>query len=83
MGKLETSEEDNRYIMLKAGFPKELIDPERRLNESGGGSTSDAAKEYFKTLSKELVQKLYKYYSKDFILFDYDFKEYLQIAKDN
>ena len=81
MGKLETSSEDNRYIMLMSNFPDEFFQPDEKSNESKGDSSSEEARKLFKTIPRQLVKKLYKFYEDDFQVFDYDYREYFELAE--
>lgn len=79
IGKVETSTEDAKYIAAKTGMPNAPY-ANRRLQTSSGGSTEDLARQYFSTLSKGEVKRLYDYYKFDFDAFGYDHKEFLAIA---
>ena len=66
--------------MLMSSFPEEFFDPDKKSNESKGASSSEEAKKLFKTIPIQLVEKLYKFYEEDFQVFDYDYRDYLDLA---
>lgn len=78
VGKIETFDEDLKYIVHKKGLEKIL-----RLENSGmnhhstKGSTEKMTEHYFSKLTKKQGYDLYNMYHLDFEMFDYDPKPYL------
>jgi len=78
--KLETMHEDEQFLAHIANL-KEIQNVYEWRN-SKKKTSSVVVPEYFTTLTKSQVQRLYECYKLDFELFDYDIKDYLKYAKD-
>ena len=72
IGKLETMDEDLRYIKQMAGVKFELM----KENQSSGGSTTDLTRKYFKQLDKKVVLQLFELYRVDFEMFGYSLEHF-------
>ena len=81
VGKVETMKQDAEYLAKKLGVSFENRRRNRTLNVADGESSESLAKKLFSTLKKSVVRKLVKYFQIDFELFDYDYQEYIDIAK--
>lgn len=80
--KLETMKEDEQFLAYIANL-KEIQNVHEWQNKSHNRETSSAVvPEYFTTLTKTQVQRLYNCYKLDFQLFGYDIKDYIKYAKD-
>lgn len=79
--KFETLEEDQRYLIEKAGLTG-IIKPEHR-NTGKGKNTNDIIMNYYAQLTKSQVKGLYQLYKHDFEIFDYDPEEFLRVAREN
>ena len=78
IGRMETFDEDLRYIVMKKNLHEVLPLEELSLSMNSAKSMSTkTAKDYFSQISKEQIVKLYKYYNLDFELFGYDVTPYL------
>lgn len=83
IAKTETYFRDQKYVIKKAGL-------DQILKPRWSHSTADKKREprdslrkqYFGQLTKSKIELLYEKYKLDFLLFDYDHKEYIQLAKD-
>ena len=51
------------------------------MNPSSGGSTEKLATQYFKTMKKSRIEELYKMYEKDFKMFGYNAKPYIDLGQ--
>ena len=84
IGRMETFEEDVRYIILKNKWENIIPLPSEKSihkNRSKRDETDDEVNEYlsyFSQLSKTTVEKLYEKYKMDFDLFSYDATAYLR-----
>ena len=85
--KLETLSQDSRWIFHQLNLTTRRQDWEKVTGTDGLGvhvgpggrgikQTSNLATEYFKTISKDKILKLYKKYELDFRLFDYSLSEF-------
>ena len=52
------------------------------FNESPNESTDEYTIKLFKTLTKGMIQRLYKFYAHDFEMFDYDYLPYFNVGKE-
>ena len=79
IGKMETFADDVRYIVTKQNLTH-LI-PERITGLKSHASSGQESKtlKYFRQLSRQQIKGLYRLYSPDFELFDYDASEYLSL----
>ena len=78
IGRMETFNEDVKYIFLKNNIKKDLPLAQATADKNSAKSiTVTTTKEYFKQLSKEKINDLYQFYHMDFELFGYDTKPYL------
>ena len=78
IGRMETFNEDLRYIVMKKNLHEVLPLEELSLFMNSANSISTkTAKDYFSQISKEQIAKLYEYYNLDFELFGYDVTPYL------
>jgi hypothetical protein len=78
IAKLDTLEEDSRFILDTAQVPSEITVRERNSNERG--RTRWTVEKYYSQLSQEQVQGLVDLYAADFELFGYDYRPYLKMA---
>ena len=84
IGKLETFNEDFKYIILKLGLQNILSikDIEKDSKNKSNYKTSEKKKEilkYFSQLTKEKFEELWKIYRVDFEMFGYDASDYLRL----
>ena len=80
IAKTETMARDSEAILREIG----ITDKCKRLsavNAQPGGHSSSKIKDFFSYLDRELVEKLYKVYEMDFILFDYSPNEYFDVVQ--
>ncbi|CAL4059371.1 unnamed protein product [Meganyctiphanes norvegica] len=77
--KLETMDVDEQFLAQIAGL-KEIQNVHQWFN-SKEKTSSDVVPEYFSTLTKKQVQKLYSVYKMDFDMFGYDIEEFMKYAK--
>ncbi|KAK3878214.1 hypothetical protein Pcinc_017137 [Petrolisthes cinctipes] len=79
--KLETMQEDERFLITLAGLTelKQQVH-EWRNNKSSQNSTNKST--YFRQLSTKQMYQLYDLYRLDFELFDYNLDQYLPLAHD-
>ena len=78
IGRMETFNEDVKYIFLKNNIEKDLSITQTTANKNSAKSkTATTTEEYFKQLSKGKIKDLYQFYRMDFELFGYDIKPYL------
>ena len=84
IGKMETFDDDVRYVLSMAGLDQELNlapppptrDEERvRLNKASGDE--DRARRYFAQLDKDRKEKIFQLYKYDFEMFGYSTKGYM------
>ena len=78
VGKLETESSDRKFLLdlFHLNVTRRGIHLNNRNRGNLGKSTSKVAKDYFKTLSKNEIEKFYEIYRLDFEMFGYDFKKY-------
>ena len=55
----------------------------RKSHSSSSGRTADSTKALFSQLSKKLVQALYEKYRLDFLMFEYEVGEYMDMASES
>jgi chondroitin 4-sulfotransferase 11 len=79
--KFETLEEDQRYLIEKAGLSG-IIKPEHK-NSGKGRHTKELLMSYYAQLTKTQVKELYAMFKHDFELFDYNPTEYINAAQDD
>jgi len=73
--KMETFGRDQRFVMEKSGIINRVS--QRQDNVGPGGQTSpEMTKAYFKTLPREIFDKLLEIYEIDFALFGYKVPEF-------
>ncbi|CAL4075750.1 unnamed protein product, partial [Meganyctiphanes norvegica] len=83
---LDTFGDDLKYIYLRAGID---ITDEDQFHTQRNNSTEKIKivrkpfLEYFENMPKELLRKVYKIYRRDFILFGYEFPDFLLNFDDN
>ena len=70
---METMEQDLHFISQMAGLELK----QEHKYKSGGGSTSELARKYFKELSADVIMELYNLYQIDFELFGYSVEPFL------
>ena len=76
ISKVETFEEDKRFIGEMAGVQFEDI----QENRSSGGGTNELARKYFAQLDVQTVDQLYELYKVDFEMFGYSLEMYRSAA---
>jgi chondroitin 4-sulfotransferase 11 len=74
--KLESAEQDEQFVLELSGL--ERVGRLGRRNEGVGRKTEDMSGQYFGTLDCQEVLGLYKIFSLDFILFEYDQWQFIQ-----
>ena len=79
VAKMETLDEDKRYLIKKLGLPD--LDMGKKANVRGGAPTTDVAQELFRNLTQTQVVKLREIYKPDFVLFGYDIEPYYSLAR--
>lgn len=82
--KFEHLSEEQRCFLKVTGLQKYLnpLDNNFRNTNPNGATTNDIAKQYYGTISTNLLKKVYKLYEKDFLLFSYVPDEYYSMSKD-
>jgi chondroitin 4-sulfotransferase 11 len=80
--KFETLDDDQRYLIEKAGLNKVGIRPEHK-NPGKGKHTNETLRNSFAELSKLQVKGLYEIFKYDFEIFDYSPEPFLKIARDD
>ena len=79
IGKMETFNEDIKYIMDTAGASKVIWgDDIEMLQKNSSPKNSSTTLNYFSQLPKDLKKKLYELFEIDFELFGYSADEYLK-----
>ena len=79
LGRMETFNEDVKYIFLKKNLEKDLsLSQATSSKNSAQSKTEEITKEYFNQLSKQQIDELYEFYRMDFELFAYEVKTYLR-----
>ena len=78
IGRMETFNEDVKYIFLKKNLEKDLpLNKATTSKNSASTKTAEITVNYFNQLSKQQINDLYEFYRMDFELFGYDVKNYL------
>ena len=75
IAKFETLNDDQNYLIHLAKLDH-IIKPQWR-NAGKGTQTSEIVMKYFSELTDEQLNGLYNYYKYDFLLFGYNFDDYL------
>ena len=70
VGRMISLNEDSQHILTSLGLNQTIAHD----HPNEGGSSRDKLLKYYSELDQELLEKLYKLYEMDFILFDYDKK---------
>lgn len=81
IAKFETLEEDQRYLIEKAGLGS-VIKPEHK-NSGKGKNTNEMLMTHYAQLSKSQVKGLYKVFKYDFEVFDYSPVEFIKVAHED
>ena len=68
IGRMNSLEEDSQRILSRLSLNQTLVHD----HPTGGGSSDNKLVEYYTEVSPELMDKLYKLYEMDFILFNYE-----------
>lgn len=76
VGKVETFTEDVRFIVAVKNLTHLIPDSVASLKSHASSKDSKSVK-FFSQLSSDQIQKLYRMYEPDFLLFDYDPNEYM------
>ncbi|XP_030853516.1 carbohydrate sulfotransferase 11-like [Strongylocentrotus purpuratus] len=71
IGKIETLEDDARYILSVSGADKVVSFPSAEGSSPTNSSDPDLIQKYFSTLPRNDITKLYNRYLIDFLMFDY------------
>ena len=79
--KFETLDEDQRYLIEKAGLTG-IIKPEHR-NTGKGKNTNEILMSFYAQLTKSQVKGLYNVFRHDFELFDYSPDEFIKVARED
>ena len=83
IGRLESYEEDFRYVMEKSKLQsldsdlRENSDPSKPKKDSMKDSIRESTKALFKNIPKEMIRKLVSMFQMDFEMFDYEISSYL------
>jgi len=77
IGKMETFQQDVKFIANKVGVPDEQIHLDLTEHQSSI-STQDLTTELFSQLDPKLVENLYQYYFYDFKMFNYKIKDVIK-----
>ncbi|ODM99344.1 Carbohydrate sulfotransferase 13, partial [Orchesella cincta] len=80
IAKTETYFRDQQFIIKKAGL-EEILKPRWSHSTQESQSRLQLRKQYFSQLTKTQVKQLYDKYKLDFLLFGYDYEEYVKLAK--
>jgi len=72
IGRKESIEEDADFILKNIG----IDDNVPNSHVSNGKSTEKTLKEFYSELDRDLLERLYKLYEMDFLLFDYSINNY-------
>lgn len=81
IGKLETTDEDTQCI-FEVTNTTHLFDINLHRSMSYNGKSEDFVQSQYSTLTKQQVRGLYEIYKYDFEAFEYDYKEFFDIAVD-
>ena len=83
IGRLESYEEDFRYVMEKSKLQsldsdlRANSDPSKLKKDSMKDSIRESTKALFKNIPKEMIRKLVSMFQMDFEMFDYEISSYL------
>lgn len=80
--KFETLEDDQRYLIEKAGLSKLGVRPEHK-NPGKGKHTNESLVNSFSELTTSQVRGLYEIFKYDFEIFDYSPDAFMKIARDD
>lgn len=80
IAKFETLEEDQRYLIDKAGLGN-VIKPEHK-NSGKGKKTNELLMSHYAQLTKSQVKGIFQIFKYDFELFDYSPNEFFKVAQD-
>ncbi|XP_068221663.1 carbohydrate sulfotransferase 11-like isoform X2 [Palaemon carinicauda] len=75
--KLETFEDDLRYIVLKLGIEEINVSTQRN---KASKKTSPIYESYFRDIPDDIIARVYSIYKQDFYLFDYDVPQFVKDA---
>ncbi len=78
IGKMETFDDDVRYVLALTGLDQELNLPDEtniRLNKASGDE--DRTRRYFAQLDKDRKERLFQLYKYDFEMFGYSPRGYM------
>lgn len=78
IGKLETLEEDSKYLFHKIGVNASVL---KTMNKSKAGSSSKRINDIFGQITKKELDLLYEYYKVDFDAFGYSVQEYYDMVQ--
>lgn len=81
IAKFETLEEDQRYLIEKAGLGN-VIKPEHK-NSGKGKNTNELLMSHYAQLTKSQIKGLYQVFKYDFELFDYSPSDYIKAAQED
>lgn len=76
IGKMETWDNDAKFILERTGLSKSHEASEEVINSSKGGSTNEKAKLFWSTLNSDQREFLLNYYKNDCEMFGYNFDEF-------
>ncbi|XP_072045532.1 carbohydrate sulfotransferase 11-like isoform X2 [Amphiura filiformis] len=74
VGHFETLPDDAKYILQSVGADCLVEFPSSKGSAATNSSHDDTLIKYYQTLSKELIERLYRKYRLDFLLFGYTFE---------
>lgn len=80
--KFETLEEDQRYLIEKAGLSKLGVRPEHK-NPGKGKHNNETLISSFAELTKSQIRGLYEIFKYDFEIFDYSAEPFIKIARED
>ena len=81
IGKVETFNEDVKFIFEKSGLNKTLKNQYNKQKHANAPHDNTRISLYFKDVDYDKIMKLYRFYQIDFEMFDYDLED-LQIRLD-
>ena len=75
--RIDTMPEDSEEILKKIGLKKHL----QLTHVTQGKSSDKSVQKYYAELDRETLEKLYKLYEMDFLLFNYSSTRYFEFIK--
>ncbi|CAG5120710.1 unnamed protein product [Candidula unifasciata] len=82
IGKLETLEEDSQYILEKNSLSEKVKVPSRLDSKYTYKKTNSYMHEYYSQIPKETLQKIFKMYYADFVIFNFTVPDSIKLMMD-